>query len=228
MSESETSATSSMSFSRYSCARSASSSGIGISRAVVAPVALVAVGLHVDEVDHAGDVVLGPDRDLGGHDVRAEGVLEGVQRAVEVGALAVEHVDEDHARQVQLGRARPEALRGHLDAHHGVDDEDGGLAHSQRAQRVGDEARLARGVEEVDLALVPLERAQGGRDRHLARLLVGVRVRDRGPVGDAAEARHGAGLEEQRLVQGGLSTAAVADKGDVADAIRLVHAVLLS
>jgi hypothetical protein len=69
---------------------------------VVAAVALVLVGLHVDEVDDAADLVLGADRDLGGHHVGAEGALQRLQGAEEVGALAVEHVHEEHARQVEL------------------------------------------------------------------------------------------------------------------------------
>ncbi len=44
-----------------------------------------------------------------------------------------------------------------------VDHEHRGLAHAQRAERVGDEARVARGVDQVDLALLPLERATARR-----------------------------------------------------------------
>ena len=155
------------------------SSGIGISVQLSRAGAVVAVGLHVDEVDHAADVVLGADRDLGRDDVLAEGGLELVERAEEVGALAVEHVHEDHPREVELGGALPQARRRDLDAHHGVDDEDGRLADAQRAERVGDEAGLTGRVDQVDLAVVPLERAEVRADRHLPRLLVGVGVRDR-------------------------------------------------
>ena len=51
------------------------------------------------------------DRDLGGHHVLAEGLLERVERAEEVGALAVEHVHEDDAREAELGGALPEPAR---------------------------------------------------------------------------------------------------------------------
>jgi len=162
---------------------------------------VVSVGLHVDEVDDAGDVVLGADRDLRRDDVRAEGLLAGLQRAEEVGALAVEHVHEDHPREVELLGACPQAARGDLDAHDGVDDEDGRLADAHRAEGVGDEAGLARGVEQVDLALVPFEGAERRGDRHLAGLLVGLGVRDRRAVEDRAEPVRRTGLEEQRLVQ---------------------------
>ena len=97
--------------------------------------------------------VLAADRDLGRDDVRAERGLQRLERAVEVGALAVEHVDEEHAGDVALGGDLPQPPRRDLGAHHGVDHEDRRLADAQRAERVGDEARLTRGVEEVDLAV---------------------------------------------------------------------------
>ncbi len=117
--------------SRYSSACATQLVGDRDLAAVLALGAFVLVGLHVDEVDDAADVLLGPDRDLGGDGVRAEGGLEGVERPEEVGPLAVEHVHEHHAGDVELGGALPEALRRDLDAHDGVDDEDGRLAHAQ-------------------------------------------------------------------------------------------------
>ena len=72
------------------------------------------------------------------------------------------------------------------------------------------------------------KRAERRRDRHLARLLVGVGVGDGGAVGHRAQPVGRAGLEQQRLVQRGLAGPAVADEGHVADAIRgLVHDYLL-
>ena len=174
-------------------------------------------------------LVLDADRDLGRDDVRAERGLQRVERAVEVGALAVEHVDEQHPRDVALGGDLPQPLRRDLGAHHGVDHEDRRLADAQRAERVGDEARLPGRVEQVDLALVPLERAQRDRDRHLARLLVGLGVGGGGAVLDAAEAVQHAGLEQQRLVQRRLARPAVADERHVANRLRrCVPCLLLS
>ncbi len=193
--------------------------------AVLAAGAVVGVRLHVDEVDDPGDLVLGADRDLRRDDVRAEGVLQRLQRAKEVRALAVEHVHEDHAGEVELLRARPQAARRDLDAHHAVDDEDRRLADAHRAERVGDEARLAGRVDEVDLAVVPLKRAERERDRHVARLLVGLGVRHGRAVEHRAEPVGRLRLEEQRLVQRRLAAATVTDKGYVANAVsRLVHA----
>jgi hypothetical protein len=86
--------------------------GNGHFRAVVLARAVVLVGLHVDEVDEPAGLVLRADRDLRGHDVRAEGVLERVERAEEVGPLAVEHVHVDEAGDAELLRARPQPLGG--------------------------------------------------------------------------------------------------------------------
>jgi hypothetical protein len=192
--------------------------------AVVAVVALVLVGAHVDEVDHPADVLLGPDRDLGGDDVPPERRLERVQRAEEVGPLAVEHVHEDQARDVELLGALPQPLGVDLDPHDRVDDEDGRLADAQGPERVGDEAGLAGSVEEVDLAVLPLEGGEGGRDGHLALLLVGLGVGGGRALLDGAEPVDRAGLEQERLVQGRLPAPAVTDQGDIADAIcTVVH-----
>jgi hypothetical protein len=157
--------------------------------------------------------------------VRAERGAQRVQRPEGVGALAVEHRHEDEPRQVELGGALPQAQRRRLDAHDGVHDEDRGLADPQRAERVGDEARLPRRVQEVDLPLAPGERRQRRGDRHLPCSLVRIRVRRRGPVRDPPETVDRPGLEEERLVQRRLPAATVADQGDVADPIRgLGHA----
>ena len=173
-------------------------------------VGVVLVGLHVHEVDQAAQLVLGADRDLGGDDVRAERLLERVERAEEVGPLAVEHVHVDQPRDAQLLRALPQPARGDLDAHHAVDDEDRGLAHAQRAERVGDEAGLAGRVDQVDLDVAPLEGGQRRRDGHAAGLLVLVGVRDRRTVSHRAEPGRRAGLEQQGLVQRRLPAPSVA------------------
>ncbi len=107
--------------------------------------------------------MLGADRDLGGDHVGAEGRLERVERGEEVGPLAVEHVDEDQPRQTLGVGAAPEALGVHLDPVDRVDDEDRGVGDAQRGDRVGDEARLARGVDQVDLAAAVLEAGERRR-----------------------------------------------------------------
>jgi hypothetical protein len=193
---------------------------------VAAAGALVAVGAHVDEVDHAAALLLAAHRDLGRHDVLPERGLERLERAVEVGPLTVEHVDEQHPRDVMLGGDLPQPARADLDAHHAVDHEDRRLADAQRAERVGDEARLAGRVEQVDLAPGPLEGAERRRDRHLAGLLVGLGVGGGRAFGHTAGPSQHPGLKQQRLVQRGLAGSAMADEGHIANRFRAVrHAI---
>jgi excinuclease ABC subunit B len=66
-------------------------------------------------------------------------------------------VHEHYARQAELGGALPQAAGGDLDAHHAVHHEHRALDDPQRGERVGHEAGLARGVDQVDLAVVPAE-----------------------------------------------------------------------
>jgi hypothetical protein len=155
--------------------------------------------------------VLDADRDLGRHDVRPEGGLEALEHAEEVGPLAVEHVHVDEPGDAQLTGALPQPLGADLDAEDAVDHEDGGLADAERAQRVGDERRLAGGVDEVDLHVPPLERRERRGDRHPPRLLVFVGVRDRRAVGHRAEPGRRACLVQEGLVQRRLPAPPVAD-----------------
>ncbi len=183
------------------------------------PGPLVDEGLAVDQVDHAADLLLGADRDLGGDDVRAEGRLQRVEHAEEIGPLAVEHVDEDEAGQPAGVGPAPEPLGVDLDPHHAVDDDHGRVGDPQGGDRVGDEARLPGRVDQVDLPPGVLEAGKRGVDRHPALLLVGLVIGDRRPVGDRAEAADRAGLEQHRLVQARLAAAPVPDQGDVANPV---------
>ncbi len=149
----------------------------------------------------------------------AEGRLERVEGAEEVGPLAVEHVDEDQPRQPLGVGPPPEPLGVDLDPHHAVDDDHRGVGDPQGGDRVGDEARLARRVDQVDLAAAVLEAGERGVDRHRPLLLVGLVVGDGRAVGHRAEPVDRAGLEQHRLVQARLAAAPVPDQGDIANPV---------
>ena len=84
------------------------SAGIGAGLGLARAVAGVLVGDHVEHVDHAAEVVLGAHRDGDRDAARRELLLERRERRVEVGALAVEQVDEHHARRPELVAAAPQ------------------------------------------------------------------------------------------------------------------------
>jgi hypothetical protein len=185
--------------------------------AALAP--LVDEGLHVDQVDDASYLMLGADRDLGRDHVRPEGSLQRVQRGEEVGALAVEHVDEDEPGQALGVGALPESFGLNLDAGDAVDDDHRRVGGPQRRRRVRDEAGVAGRVDQVDLTVVVLEAGDAGIDRKPALLLVGLVIGDRRAVLDLAEPVDRTGLEQHRLVQARLPAAAMTDQRDVANPI---------
>ena len=144
-----------------------------------------------------------------------------LEHAEEVGALAVEHVHEDEAGELVLVGALPHAHRVHLDAHHRGDDDQGAFDDAKRGERVGLEARVARAVDEVDLAVLPVDVQLRAGEGHLALVLVVVPVGDGRALLDRAEPRRLSGLEEERLHERGLADATVPGDGDVADLARL-------
>ena len=171
----------------------------------------------MQQVDDAGQLVLAADRQLDRDAAVGELRRARLEHAEEVGALAVEHVDEDDARELVLLGALPDARGVDLDAHHAAEDDDDALDDPQRRERVGLEAGVARRVDEVDLAVLPLEVAERAGERHRALVLVVVPVGDRRPLLDRAEPVRLPRLEEQRLDERGLPDPAVAGDGDVAD-----------
>ena len=161
------------------------------------------LGIHVravvQQVDDPRQLVLAADRELDRDATVGELLLKRGERAVEVGALAVEHVDEDDARELEALRAGPDPGRVHLDAHHAGDDDERALDDEQARDRVRLEARVAGRVDQVDLAPLPLEVRERRGERHLPLVLVLVPVADSRPGLDGAETVDGARLEEHRL-----------------------------
>ncbi len=179
------------------------------------------VRAHVQQVDDAAHLVLGADRQLDRDAPIRELRAHRLEHAEEVGALAVEHVDEDDARQLVLVGALPDARRVHLDAHHRAHRDKGALDDAERRIGVGLEAGVARAVDEVDLAVLPVDVDERARERHLPLVLVVVPVCGRRARVDRAEPVRLPRLKEQRLRERGLPHSAVADDGDVADLPRL-------
>ena len=187
-------------------------------RAALSTARRIHVRAHVEEVDDSGQLVLAADRELDRDAaVRRAAAARASSTRIEVGALAVEHVDEDDARELLLVGALPDASRVDLDAHDAAEDDDDSFDDPQRRERVGLEARVAGRVDEVDLAVFPLEVTERAREGHPALLLVLVPVGDGRALLDGAEPVRLPGLEEQRLDERRLPDAAVSGDGDVAD-----------
>ena len=122
-------------------------------------------------------------------DVRGQPAPDRLQDAVDVGAGAVDLVDEQQGRH-------PEPLqRPHQDPGLRLDPldrgqhEHGAVEHAEDALDLGDEVGVARGVDDVDRHVVERERHDGGLDRDAAPAL------EREAVGPG-----GAGVDRPRLV----------------------------
>ena len=129
-------------------------------------------GLHLDQVDHADERVLDADRQLQGQRHDVELLLQRVERPVEIGAGAVELVDEDDARHVVAVGQAPVGLALRLHARHALDDEHRAVEHAQAAVHLDVEVDVAGRVDDVDAVVLPLARHRGGGDGDAALALL--------------------------------------------------------
>ncbi len=188
---------------------------------------VVVGGRVVEQVDHAVEVGLVPDGQLHRGHARPEGGPDLGQRAVEVGPLPVELVDDDHPRHAEAGGRPPGILGLGLHAVGRAHDDDGQVDVGQGGDHLAGEVGVAGGVDQVDLHPVDREGGQAGRDRQLARHLLGLEVHDGGALLHRPPPCDGPRRGQEGLGQRGLAGAMVPDEGDVADSGRVVwHLVL--
>jgi hypothetical protein len=178
-------------------------------------------GLHGEQVDHAGELGLGADRQLHDQRLRAEAVDDGVDGEVEVGAQLVHLVDEADAGDVVLVGLAPDRLRLGLDALLAVEDRHGAVEHAQGALDLDREVHVARGVDDVDLVVVPVAGRRGGRDRDAALLLLRHPVHGGGTIVGLADLVGDTGVEQDAFGGGGLPGIDVRHDADVADLLEV-------
>src|SRR5215218_5083299 len=140
-------------------------------------------------------------------------------------AVPVEVVDNDDVRDALPLPAPPHPLCDNLKRVLGVHHKDRAVRHPLCDEGVRDKPPVARGVEHIDLAPLPLEGGYAHPERHPALgLLLGVveSVVPRGAAPPRCQPEH-------RLRDRGLSGAPVADEANVSDQLRLYrHEILLS
>ena len=126
--------------------------------------------------------------------------LERLESPEEARPLTVEHVHEEDAGEAELVRALPDAARVHLHPHHAAQDDQRALDDAHRRDRVPLKARVARSVDQVDLAVLPVRMRHGGGQRHTALVLVVVPVGHRraSPRPSRACSRHRSGRASPR------------------------------
>ena len=120
----------------------------------------------------------------------AESVAQGFQRALKAGAVAIQLVDHQGARQAVLFAEAPDLFRLHFDAGHAMDQHQSGIRRHQRRLRFVHEDVVAGSIHEIDFGLSPLGIGERGADGKLALNFFLVVVRDRGAFVHLAQAVH--------------------------------------
>ena len=171
--------------------------------------------LHLDEVDDALEAVLAADRQLDRHRSRAEAVDDHVDAAPEVGAGAIELVDEADPRHGVLVRLAPDGLGLGLDAGHAVEDDDRAIEDAQAALDLDGEVHVPGRIDDVDLVVVPEAGRGRGGDGDAALLLLRHPVHRGRALVDLAELVDLLRVEEDSLGHGRLARVDVGNDPDV-------------
>ncbi len=148
--------------------------------------------------------------------LRAQALVDHVDRAPEVRAGAVHLVDEADAGHVVVVGLAPDSLRLRLDTGNGVEDDDAAIEDAQAALDFDREVDVAGRVDDVDLVALPLSGGRGGRNRDAALALLLHPVHDGRALVDLADLVSAAGVVEHALGHGRLAGIDVGDDADIA------------
>jgi hypothetical protein len=186
-------------------------------------VGLVEVGLHRHQIDHAVEILFLADRQLHRHRAAAEHLLNRRERALEIGQIAIHPVHHEGARQAVLGAVVPYLFGDHLDAGHGVDQDQRGIGNGEGSFRFSNERAVARRIEQIDLDGFtasgggPFHVGEAGLNTDFSGDLFLVPVRRGRAIGGLAQTIGHSGGIEQRGSKLSLSRAAMTDNADVSN-----------
>ncbi len=173
---------------------------------VLAVVAVEVQGLFAEQVHDAFEFVFQADGELHQHGVAAQLAAELLNHLLGVSAGAVHLVDERQAGNAIAPHLPVDGQRLGLHPTNGAKDENGPIQDAETALDLDGEVDVARGVDQVDVVAVPLDRGRGAGDRDAA-LPLQVHV-VHGGAGPAAlhllHAVDAARVEQHPLAEGGL------------------------
>ena len=156
---------------------------------------------HRHEIDGPAERSRRADRPLQRDHLPAEAFRQTFDDPGERRVLPVHPRDHHDPAQALPDREAPGLVGLHLRARGRVDRDEDALDGPQRADDFADEVGIPRGVDEVQLHVLPLERRERGIDGNLPADLLGVEIRGGGPVLHPSEPVHSLGREQHRFDQ---------------------------
>src|SRR5580704_14990382 len=167
---------------------------------------------HLDEIDDAGESVLGADGQLNGHGIAAQTAADLIHAAQEVRAGAIHLVDERDPRDAVLVHLAPYRFRLRLHARHRAVDGDGRIEHAQAALDFDGEVHVPRRIDDVDAMLgkalvhsLPEASGRRGGDGDAALLFLLHVIHHGRAVVHLADLVRDAGVKQNTLGRGGLA-----------------------
>ena len=142
--------------------------GDGLGTHIVAHVVVVDLSVHIDQVNDTAEGILLTDRQLDGHAVGVQTIVQHLDAAEEVSTHGVHLVDVHHTGDFVFISLTPNSLRLRLDTTLCGQNGHRTVQNAQRALDLNSEVHVARSVDNVDAVTILLERD---------RILLGLGVR---------------------------------------------------
>ncbi len=173
--------------------------------------------LHQDDVDELMEILARLDRILHRNDLVAEGELQVLDQMVVVALGAVQLVDEEDDRLLQVFGVAEMVFRADLNALAAVYEQDCGVGDGHCGQCLTHEIGQARAVDDIQLLAVPFGVEHGAKDGITIVLFNREIVAHRSLLRHAALSVNLSGDVEHRLGQSCFSRIVAAQQGDVLD-----------
>ena len=124
---------------------------------VVAHIVVVDLSVHIDQVNDTAEGILLTDRQLDGHAVGVQTIVQHLDAAEEVSTHGIHLVDVHHAGDFVLISLTPDGLRLRLDTALSSQNGHRTVQNAQGTLDLNGEVNVARGVDDVDAVTILLE-----------------------------------------------------------------------
>jgi len=172
--------------------------------------------LHRDQIDHALEIVLTPQRDLHGHNLATIALDESVEGPLKRGVFTVHAIHNENDGSIVVCSVAPRGVRHNLWTGDRIDYDRHAVCDPDGSHRVWTKDAVSRRIDKGDVGIFPVAMSERGLDRDSAFNLFCVVVRDRRSLVDQAHAIHSTRDVQAGGDQRSLAGVAVSDNGDVA------------